>query len=123
MGEPAFFGEGRAFKQWLRRQREIRARAVNAFPCVNIRAGHIVGTDSPDTPDGTYVRIDHLPSKGGKVFNAIIGEHLDSLPVPATVEANPAKCEKCNDTGFLDYAHLRIDPCPKCRPGDDGYKP
>lgn len=49
---------------------------------------------------------------------AMINALLDLL-VPAT----PAECELCQDHGFRDWQSLAVDPCPKCRPGDDGMVP
>lgn len=34
-----------------------------------------------------------------------------------------AKCQKCQDHGFADWALLSVVPCPVCRPGDDGVVP
>lgn len=61
-----------AFNRWLIRQRINRSNSSTLYPCVNIRDGEIVGTDGPDVMNGTYVRIDALPSDGGEVFSPTI---------------------------------------------------
>jgi hypothetical protein len=69
----------KSFVSWLMGQNPLqaslirqRARREEDRPfMVNIRDGELVGTDGPDVPNGTYVRVDDLPSDGGRVFRAI----------------------------------------------------
>lgn len=79
MGADFFSSHASAFKNWLEAQRREGLPAADRFPCINVRGGEIVGTDDTDLTDGTYVRIDTLPSQGGTLFSAVLGPRLDSL--------------------------------------------
>lgn len=74
MGAEHIIDGGNAFKQWLKAKRKAPSEFVGASPfMVNIRRGEVVGRDGPVVPDGSYARVDDLPSDGGTVF----GTRLD----------------------------------------------
>lgn len=70
--------------------------------------------------------MDHLGIPTGaentEVRAYLVG-HLFSCLQEIMERKEPQKCSGCQGHGFTDWATLSIDPCQKCRPGDDGYMP